>query len=147
DAMFGGDGDDTFVWNPGDGNDTLEGQAGQDTMVFNGANIAETVDISANGQRVRFTRDIASITMDCNGIELIQFNARGAADTITVNDLSGTDVARVNLDLAGTPNSGTGDGAADTVIVMGTAGDDVVNVTGAAGQVTVSGLRALVNIV
>ena len=37
DAAFLGGGDDTFVWNPGDGSDTVEGQAGTDTMVFNGA--------------------------------------------------------------------------------------------------------------
>ena len=37
-----GAGDDTFVWNPGDDNDTLEGQGGFDTMLFNGANVAES---------------------------------------------------------------------------------------------------------
>jgi Ca2+-binding RTX toxin-like protein len=37
--MFGGPGDDTFVWNPGDGSDTIEGQSGQDTLLFNGANV------------------------------------------------------------------------------------------------------------
>jgi hypothetical protein len=31
--------DDRFVWNPGDGNDTVEAQDGQDTLQFNGANI------------------------------------------------------------------------------------------------------------
>src|SRR5215208_3703467 len=36
-----GAGDDSFVWNPGDGSDTVEGQAGTDTLLFNGANIAE----------------------------------------------------------------------------------------------------------
>ena len=34
-----GAGDDTFVWNPGDGSDTVEGQDGNDTMQFNGANV------------------------------------------------------------------------------------------------------------
>ena len=32
-----GDGDDTFVWDNGDGSDIIEGQEGADTMVFNGA--------------------------------------------------------------------------------------------------------------
>jgi Ca2+-binding RTX toxin-like protein len=62
-----GNGNDTFIWNPGDGSDVVEGGAGTDRLVFNGANIAETIDISANGQRVRFSRDIANITMDLNG--------------------------------------------------------------------------------
>ena len=75
DQLFGGTGDDTFVWNPGDGSDTVEGQDGTDTLVFNGANINEKVDISANGHRVRFTRDVANITMDLDGVEDIDFNA------------------------------------------------------------------------
>ena len=52
DTALMGAGDDTFVWNPGDDNDTLEGQDGFDTMLFNGANVAENIDISANGGRV-----------------------------------------------------------------------------------------------
>jgi Ca2+-binding RTX toxin-like protein len=146
DVALMGAGDDTFVWNPGDGNDTVEGQAGQDTMVFNGANVNEKIDISANGSRVRFTRDVANIVMDLNGVEGIDFNAKGGADTITVNDLTGTDVTEVNLNLESTPGSGTGDGAADTVIVNGTSGDDVAVVAGDATGVTVGGLAALVHI-
>src|SRR5262245_18758151 len=44
-----GAGDDTFQWDPGDGSDTVEGQGGNDKMVFNGANINESFEISANG--------------------------------------------------------------------------------------------------
>ncbi len=144
DVALMGDGDDTFVWNPGDGNDSIEGQGGVDTMLFNGANINEKIDISANGGRVRFTRDVANITMDANGVERINFNALGGADTITVNDLSGTDVAEVNLNLAAT--GGAGDGAADNVIVNGTNGDDVIVAAGDASGVAVFGLSAQVNI-
>ena len=100
DVALMGAGDDTFVWNPGDGSDTVEGQAGFDTMLFNGANVNENIDISANGSRVRFIRDVANITMDLNGVEGIDFNALGGADTITVNDLTGTDVT------AGQPRPG-----------------------------------------
>src|SRR3982751_1958302 len=76
DTALLGAGDDSFVWNPGDGSDIVEGQAGTDTLVFNGANIAEKIDISANGPRVRFTRDIGTVTMDLNGVERINFTAR-----------------------------------------------------------------------
>jgi hypothetical protein len=38
-----------FVWNPGDGSDVVDGGAGTDTLQFNGANIAEKIDITANG--------------------------------------------------------------------------------------------------
>jgi Ca2+-binding RTX toxin-like protein len=141
-----GAGDDTFVWNPGDGSDTVEGQGGFDTMLFNGANVNEQINISANGDRVRFTRDVANITMDLHGVEGIDFNALGGADTITVNDLTGTGVTSLNLDLASPPGSGTGDGQADTIIVNGTNGDDAVVLAGDASGVSVFGLAAQVNI-
>jgi Ca2+-binding RTX toxin-like protein len=148
DTAFGGAGDDTFIWNPGDGSDVFEGEGGRDTMLFNGANINETVDISANGRRLRFFRNVANITMDCDGVEVVQFNALGGADNITVNDLTGTAVTEVDLDLASPARSGIGDGAADTVIVNGTQTNDVVTVTGTpATGVTVLGLSATVNIV
>src|SRR5262249_47315300 len=69
DVMFGGAGDDVFTWDPGDGSDVIEGQGGHDTMQFTGANVDEHIDISANGRRVRFFRDIGKVTMDLNGVE------------------------------------------------------------------------------
>ncbi|HEV3343134.1 MAG TPA: calcium-binding protein [Pirellulales bacterium] len=146
DALFGGDGNDIFVWNPGDGGDLVEGQGGQDTLQFNGANVAENIDLSANGSRLRLFRDVANITMDVNGVEQVNVVALGGADTITVNDLSGTDVTQVNLDLAVPPGSGTGDGQPDTIIVNGTAGADAVAIRGGAGGIIVAGLAAQVNI-
>ena len=126
DTALLGAGNDTYVWNPGDGSDIVEGQAGTDTLLFNGANVNEKIDISANGGRARFTRDVANITMDLNGVEHIQFNALGGADTVTVNDLTGTSVKNVDLDLASPPGSGAGDGQADTIIINATSGDDVI---------------------
>jgi Ca2+-binding RTX toxin-like protein len=146
DTLIGGAGDDIFVWNPGDGSDVIEGQAGQDTLLFNGANVSEKVDLSANGQRLRFTRDIANITMDCNSVESVRFNALGGADLITVNDLTGTSVTNVALDLSFPMGSGTGDNAADTVVVNATEGDDVVNISGSQAGVIVQGLPATVSI-
>src|SRR5262249_24132507 len=102
--------------------------------------------ISANGERVRFTRNIGTVTMDVDGTERIDVNALGGADMIVVNDLSGTDVTEVNLDLASPAGSRTGDGQPDTVIVNGTAGDDVILASGDANGVSVLGLAARVNI-
>jgi Ca2+-binding RTX toxin-like protein len=143
DVAFMGAGDDTFVWNPGDDNDTLEGQAGFDTMLFNGANVAENINIMANGGRVLFTRDIANVVMDVNDLESLRFDARGGADNIVINDLSGTDVTQVEIDLAGTPG-GTADGLADTITIQGTNGDDVIQIFGDNGTVTIVGLSAQV---
>jgi hypothetical protein len=146
DAAFLGAGDDTFVWDPGDGSDTVEGQDGTDTMVFNGANVDEQIDLSANGSRLKFFRTQANITMDTAGVERVDFNALGGADLITINDLSGTDVSSVNVDLAGTLGGATGDGQADRVVVNATNGDDTINVSGDAGGVTVKGLAPTIGI-
>jgi Ca2+-binding RTX toxin-like protein len=153
DLVIGGDGndlaimgvgDDTFVWNPGDDNDTLEGQAGFDRMLFNGANVAENISIAANGGRVLFFRDVANVTMDLNDVEAVDFNALGGADTIVVNDLSGTDLVEVNTNLAAV--GGGGDAQPDTVIVNGTNGDDTILLFGDASGTAVLGLAAQVNI-
>ena len=149
DTIFGGTGidhaamgagDDTFVWNPGDGNDVVDGQDGNDTLLFNGANIAETIDISANADKILFTRDVANIAMDVKGVETIDFNARGGADLIAVHDLSGTDATQVNIDLAGTPGTGVGDASNDVVVIEGTAGDDVITLSMQNGALVVDGL-------
>jgi hypothetical protein len=137
-----GAGNDTFVWDPGDGSDTLEGQRGVDTMLFNGANGNEHVDLSANGKRFRFFRDAGNITMDTAGIERVTFNALGGADVVTVNDLTGTGVRSVNVDLAGTLGGTSGDGQPDRVVVNGTGGDDRIDASGNADTVKVSGLAA-----
>jgi Ca2+-binding RTX toxin-like protein len=146
DVAFLGDGSDTFVWNPGDGSDIVEGQNGNDTMLFNGANIAENVTLSANGSRLRFFRDVANITMDVDGVERVAFNALGGADTVTVNDLTGTAVKKVAIDLANPAGSGTGDASADHVEVFGTNGDDNVRVLSRDGAATVHGLVPIVAI-
>ena len=146
DLALMGSGNDTFVWDPGDGSDTIEGQSGRDTMRFNGAGAAEKVDLSANGNRLRFFRDVANITMDTHGVERVDFNALGGADVVTVNNLSGTDVSDVNVDLAGALGGVSGDGAADRVIVNGTDGVDAIDVSGDASEVKVSGLSATVAI-
>ena len=146
DVAFLGNGADTFVWDPGDGSDTVEGQNGTDTMLFNGANVAERIDMSANGYRLRFFRDAGNITMDTDGVERVDFNALGGADVVTVNDLTGTDVEEFNVDLAGSLGGATGDGAADDVIVNGTDGDDRIKVKGDHGDVKVSGLVPTVNV-
>ena len=103
DSALCGAGNDTFVWNPGDGSDTFEGQDGNDTMLFNGANINENIDLSANGNRLRLFRDVANITMDTDGVENVNLNTLGGADTVTFGDLSATSVTAFNLDLGADP--------------------------------------------
>ena len=133
-----GAGNDTFVWNPGDDNDTIEGQAGTDRMTFNGANIAENITVSPNGGRVIFFRNVASVTMDLNDVETIDFNALGGADNVVATGLAATDLTQLNVALAAT--GGAGDAAADTVTLGGTGGDDVAILVGSGTSLTANGL-------
>ena len=146
DVAFMGGGRDLFIWDPGDGSDGVEGQAGHDTMLFNGSGQAEIFDLSANGDRLRFFRNLGTIVMDVNEVEQVDLEALGGVDTVTVNDLSATDVRKVNIDLEGTKGSATGDGAADRIIINGTEDDDVALISGSAGAMLVTGLAAEVNI-
>lgn len=141
DVALLGSGDDSFQWDPGDGSDVVEGQGGTDAMAFNGSNADENMDVSANGGRVRFTRNVGAITMDLNDVESIVARTLGGSDNLVVNDVSGTDVAGVVADL-GT----TDDGRPDNVITNATNGDDVVLVSGTGPNVQVSGLPALVSV-
>src|SRR5512133_2175838 len=141
-----GAGDDTFVWYPGDGSDTVDGQSGADTMRFNGANIAERIDLSANGNRLKLFRDLGTITMDTAGVERVDVNALGGADLVTVNDLSGTDVSSVNVDLAGALGGATGDSQPDRVVVNATNNDDTIKVNGDATEVTAKGVAPAIGI-
>ena len=146
DVTMLGAGNDTFVWNPGDGSDTVDGQGGVDTLQFNGSNVGENINISANGSRALLTRDVGNVTMDLNSIEHINVNALGGADIITVNDMTGTNVDQVAVDLATPPGSNQGDGAVDTVVINGTNGNDTITVTNNNGVVKVSGLATDVTI-
>src|SRR5262249_55089186 len=109
----------------------------------NGADVDERMDISANGPRVRLTRDVGTVMMDLVGLEVLNVNAAGGADTVTVNDLTGTDVTNLNIDLSA---AGAADGQPDTVVVNGTTGDDAVLVAGDATGITVAGLAPQIQI-
>lgn len=141
-----GRGDDTFVWDPGEASDLIEGQSGSDTMVFNGNAANEDVTLSANGGRLTFFRGPGNVTMDTDHVETVDFNALGGTDTITVNDLTGTDVTQTNLDLAAALGGTTADDVADNVIVNGTDGDDTIDIDGNGSGADVTGLATAVSV-
>jgi hypothetical protein len=146
DTALLGRGDDTFVWDPGDASDVVEGGSGFDKMVFNGSGGDEIMAASANFGRVSFTRNLGGIVMDLNDVEAIDVNALDGSDSITVNDMSGTDLRRVDVDLAAALGGSTADGKADTVNVNGTKGDDSIAADANGNAVDVSGLAAFVRI-
>src|ERR671925_652494 len=146
DTAYLGDGRDSFRWDNGEGSDVIEGQDGSDTMLFNGAAANETVTLTPNGGRLTFFRIQGNVTMDTDGVEIVDFNALGGSDSVTVNDLTGTDVTETNLDLAGTLGGNAADGQLDNVVVNATNGDDNINVTGNGSGAAVTGLATAVSI-
>ncbi len=152
-----GRGNDSFTWDPGDGSDVVEGSRGDDTLVFNGAGGAENFDVSANGERLRFFRNLGNIVMDVDDTERVDLRALGGADNTVMNDVSRTDLEELDIDLASAIGGTAGDLAADTVTLFGNDGgwsddddrrgtDDEVRIVGADGSVSVDGLSAFVRI-
>jgi hypothetical protein len=135
-----GNGDDTAAWNPGDGNDAIVGGNGSDTLAFNGSNGDELMSLSANGASAVFTRNLANIRMDLDGVERLDLATFGGVDTVTIGDLSGTDVTTADIDLAAT--TGAADAKDDTVQVFGTNQADRVDIAADGGAVEVTGLAA-----
>jgi hypothetical protein len=126
-----GSGNDTFLWNPGDSSDSVEGEAGADVLDFNGSGANETFDLSANGERVRFLRDIAGIDMDLGGVETVDLATAGGTDTIVAGAGAALETFAIGL---------AADAVADSVIVGGTTEADDVEVGSHSGAFVVSGL-------
>lgn len=78
------------------------------------------------------------MTPDVNDTERVSVAVLGGADSTTINDLAGTDVTQLNLNLEGVAGSTTGDIQRDTIVVNGTSGNDEVTVVGGASNLTVT---------
>jgi hypothetical protein len=137
DVAFLESGQDSFKWDPGDGSDVIEGGDSIDTLDFNGSDGAEIMSLSPDGQRSVFLRDLGNIRMDMSDVELLDLTALGGADTVTVNDMSGTDFRHANVDLS-VPAGG--DDATDVVTVNGTDQDDQLRARANDVRITVAGL-------
>jgi hypothetical protein len=138
DPEFLGRGRDDALWNPGEGSDVVNGGAAGDTLIFNGADLDEIMSLNANENRAVLLRDIGGVRMDMDSVENLDLAALGGADTVTVDNMDGTDVGHANIDLS---SQGTGDLQEDAVTVNGTNRADRVRVDADNGAVDISGLR------
>jgi len=141
-----GDGDDQFLWTSGSGSDTVEGQGGTDILVVTGSTLRDVMSIAANGARVLVTDGLAASAIDVDDVETLVVTTQAGADDIVVDDLGGTDVTQVTINLAATPAGGTGDHVVDRVTLNGTGGDDFVELRADGGAVAALGLAATVTI-
>ena len=137
DTAAGGAGDDLMLWNAGDGNDILGGGDGADTVRVGGTADLDTFAATASGARLALAVTAgAAFTIDIGTTETLDIIPLGGDDTVTVNDLTGTGVTKINIDLS---VSGAGDNAVDRVFVNGSAAADVVQAF--ANGSTVAGQR------
>jgi hypothetical protein len=154
DHFDGGLGSDIFVWEPGDGNDTIEGGSDEsDRIIFQGSAVANTFIFNAGNGNVGGTRLeflFGAVDLDVAGVEEFDLNTLAGSDTVTVRDLTQTDIRFIDIDLL------TAAGDADTVIVDGRAVSDqvdintlapanpaIVAITGLAYDIRITGLTAV----
>jgi hypothetical protein len=128
-----------FRWDPGDGSDSVDGGTGSDELLFNGSAGAETFTLSAHGADELLVRDVGNIVMDLTGVEKVTINALAGADTININDPSGTGIQEFDINLG---VNGLGDGIADTIAIND---DDVVQVVDLGhGNLSITGVSGAV---
>ena len=142
DTLLGGDNSDSIIWADGDGSDLIEGGDGDDELtVTTDVASGDTLTLSRNGRRVDLSRtNLTAFTLDIAQVEQLDLNTSGGGDTVTVNDLTDTDLLLVNLDV------GSGDAATDSVTINGTTGPDVVEIAMDGSIVDVKGLPARIRL-
>ena len=146
DVVFMGEGLDTATWFPGDGSDIVEGGGGDDFLRLTGSGADESIAVTPVGGRIRVTRDVGNVTIDTGGLERFDLMPATGADTLRVDDLSGTAAKVVAWELAPFRGTTASDGAKDSVLVHGTNAPDAINVTAGGQQVRVSGIPAAVEV-
>jgi len=128
DNINGGEGNDRLIWNNGDGSDIMEGGAGLDILEVNGADgLGDNFNLKAFGPLVIFERlNLGQFTLNVDNVEQFEINGLGGNDTLTVNDLSGTDAQLVVFDGGEGNDSLDGSNAVLPLVGIGGNGDDTL---------------------
>ncbi len=127
DVANGDAGNDTMVWNPGDGDDVNEGGADGDTVEVNGGG-NEDFTVKPAGARVAFDRTgptpPGAFNLDIGTSERLDFNGRAGNDTLVAD--GGLAALGFALDLSGGDGDDnlTGDDGVD--VIAGDAGNDTI---------------------
>ena len=99
------------------------------------------------GSGARISRDVGFARADMTGIvTILLIMPAGGADTMHVDDMSGTDTKVVTWELAPFRGTTASDGSQDRVTVNGSNGNDNITVTAAGQQVRVAGLATVVEV-
>jgi len=92
-----GRGDDRFIWNNGDGSDFIHGGVGFDVTQVNGADGAgDEFDLrQIDGQAIFNRLNLGLFTLTNEKIEQFEINGQGGNDSLTVGDLTCSEVQSV----------------------------------------------------
>jgi Ca2+-binding RTX toxin-like protein len=132
DEAIGEAGNDTMVWNPGDGDDVNEGGDGTDTVEVNGGNGGEVFEVkpSAVAGRVAFDRTGPNppgpFNLDIGTSERLDLNANGGDDSLNAAGPV-TGLAGLTIDAEGGDGNDTLAGGSQAVDALsGGAGADTL---------------------
>lgn len=143
DTEFLGSGNDTALWVPGEASDVVEGESGTDTLSFKARDGADDpMLLVASGERVRLVHQVLPIVMDFNDVETLDLDTGSREDAVDADDLSGTDLTRVNLNMGtriSQANEVIPDSAADRLTVQGTPAAETFKVDARGSDVVLSG--------
>ena len=116
-----GDGPDLSIWTVGQGNDQVTGGPGSDTQRAVGTGAVDAITLAIQSGRARVAAGAGSTRS--TGVEALVVRAGGGADLVHIPHLAGSNLTGVTVDLG---VNGTGDGAADQVVVTGSVSADVI---------------------
>ena len=122
--MNGGTGDDTLVWNNGDGSDVANGDGGRDDVEVNGAPAAGDIfTVQPNGARIKFDRpNLVPFSIDIGSSETMHANGLGGNDSLTVGEVGSFEVPG-----SGGAGNDTLTGAGSSETFLGGSGNDTIN--------------------
>jgi hypothetical protein len=149
-----GDGNDKFISSLDSFvthvSEIVDGGTGRDILETRGTSASEGLNLSADAGHLIVTHELQD-RIDSDNIEDVTWfgfggNVEGGAngDSVTVNDLSGTDVVNFTPNFSSPTDSTAPNNSPDQITIRGTAGVDHITVSGSGASITVAGLTPTV---
>ena len=123
DFVFGDEGDDIIIWDPGEGTDFVDGGTGNNTQIVNrgGGNNAMFVRVDDLDPTHTFF-DGTGFTIDLLLIQELVVNGQGGTDTLTVDFVNGSPFTNLTGIAGGPGISYDGGSAADRLVLQRSGG-------------------------
>src|SRR5206468_5826559 len=111
--LRGGEGNDIFVWHDGDGNDSIDGGGGTDTVKVELGDKGDVVQVNAYATGVTVSRsNLTPFVLELTTIERLILDAEDGADRIVVKQEANSPLTAIVID------AGDGNDVVDASAVM-----------------------------